>query len=361
MTLINQAPDRANPPWWSTSSRGARASPPGLPRPRRDRPDRGRVHGARAVREPTVAAGRLGLVAAMLVLELLLSVHLPVSLFAAVAVGGTVGTGVLMVEHEAFVALLARDVGVRTPRLRAAAAVGEDGMLLAYELVDGRSFDRFDGEVTDGLLDAIWEQAAIRRRLNTAAGFAVHLVVLVLFLVWAGRSAFGSIGLPDPDKLLYGLAAVAVLAVISLAVRRFGACCATRPGRSSNGPVAGSPASCGSPGSSLCWSAVRRWCRRATSWQPTSPPRPVAPTCPSPRLAPSAWPPRPSPSSPPPRRPWRPGGGPGRRAHRGRPAQHRGRPLGLPVPAGHVPGADPARLAELPVAPTQRLPLEREP
>ena len=34
----------------------------------------------------------------------------------------------------------------------------------------------------------------------------MHIVLLVLFLVWAGTSAFGSIHLPDPQVLLYGVA-----------------------------------------------------------------------------------------------------------------------------------------------------------
>ena len=49
--------------------------------------------------------------------------------------------------------------------------------------------------------------------LNAVAGIGVHILLLVLFLVWAGKSAFGSIHLPDPAVLLYGAAAVVVLAV----------------------------------------------------------------------------------------------------------------------------------------------------
>jgi undecaprenyl-diphosphatase len=198
------------------------------------------------------------LAGALVMLELLLTVHLPVSLFASVAVGATVGTLVLVllgrpdqrptagavagalaaaglptsslkpasvdargstpyladtpdggglfvkvlgedersadllfrlyrwlrlknlgderpfsslrrtVEHEAFVALLARDVGARTPRLRAAASVGDDAMLLAYDLLDGQSLDGFDGQVSDALLDGVWEQAAVLRRHGIA-------------------------------------------------------------------------------------------------------------------------------------------------------------------------------------------------
>jgi uncharacterized protein (TIRG00374 family) len=73
------------------------------------------------------------------------------------------------VEHEALVALLARDVGIQTPRLRGVVDVGADSLLLTYELIDGRSFDRLpDEEVTDDLMRAIWEQVA-RLRANRIA------------------------------------------------------------------------------------------------------------------------------------------------------------------------------------------------
>ena len=73
------------------------------------------------------------------------------------------------VEHEALVSLRARDVGVRTPRLRAIDAVGEDSMLLAYDLIDGRSMDRVEPEaITDELLRGLWEQVAILRRHRIA-------------------------------------------------------------------------------------------------------------------------------------------------------------------------------------------------
>ena len=45
------------------------------------------------------------------------------------------------VEHEALVALMARDIGIRTPRLRGVVDVGNDSMLLAYEMIDGSSLD----------------------------------------------------------------------------------------------------------------------------------------------------------------------------------------------------------------------------
>ena len=72
------------------------------------------------------------------------------------------------VEHEALVALKARDSGVRTPRLRNVATVGPDGMLLAYEAIEGRSIDSIEGDFDDDLLSQIWAQIAILRRERIA-------------------------------------------------------------------------------------------------------------------------------------------------------------------------------------------------
>lgn len=61
------------------------------------------------------------------------------------------------VEHEALLALAARSVGVRTPRMVAFAAVDPNGYVLAYEAIAGRSLDRLDAsEVSDDVLAAIW-------------------------------------------------------------------------------------------------------------------------------------------------------------------------------------------------------------
>ena len=54
--------------------------------------------------------------------------------------------------------------------------------------------------------------------LNAVAGIAMHILLLTLFIVWAGTSAFGSMHLPDPTVLLYGAAAVLVLAIIAFAI-----------------------------------------------------------------------------------------------------------------------------------------------
>jgi uncharacterized protein (TIRG00374 family) len=73
------------------------------------------------------------------------------------------------VEHEALVALQARDVGVRTPRLRAIATTEPDTVILAYDLIDGRSFDSVDvAQIDDDLLRAIWQQVAVLRRHRIA-------------------------------------------------------------------------------------------------------------------------------------------------------------------------------------------------
>ena len=68
------------------------------------------------------------------------------------------------VEHEALVALAARDIGVRTPRFRAFAHVVPDAFVLAYEGIDGSSLDGVDPtKFDDALLTAVWSQVAVLR------------------------------------------------------------------------------------------------------------------------------------------------------------------------------------------------------
>jgi hypothetical protein len=63
------------------------------------------------------------------------------------------------VEHEALVALAARDAGILTPRFVAFATARPNAFVLAYEAIEGRSLDRLQpDEVTDAVLAAIWEQ-----------------------------------------------------------------------------------------------------------------------------------------------------------------------------------------------------------
>jgi hypothetical protein len=73
------------------------------------------------------------------------------------------------VEHEAFVALAAAHVGVRTPPLAAFADAEPGGFVLAYEAIEGRSLDGVDPEeITDEVLAGIWGQMAILRRHGIA-------------------------------------------------------------------------------------------------------------------------------------------------------------------------------------------------
>lgn len=73
------------------------------------------------------------------------------------------------VEHEALVALAARDLGVRTPRLRAFATAHPNGYVLAYEAIEGRSLDRLDdSEITDDVLAACWDLVGHLRRHRIA-------------------------------------------------------------------------------------------------------------------------------------------------------------------------------------------------
>ena len=73
------------------------------------------------------------------------------------------------VEHEAFVSLAARDLGVQTPRLRAVATVEPGAIALAYDSVDGRSLDRVPPEqLTDDVLAGVWAQMAVLRRHRIA-------------------------------------------------------------------------------------------------------------------------------------------------------------------------------------------------
>ena len=54
--------------------------------------------------------------------------------------------------------------------------------------------------------------------LNTLGGFVVHAFLLLVFAVWAGRSAFDSIRLPHPQVLLWGALGVLALAAVMFAV-----------------------------------------------------------------------------------------------------------------------------------------------
>jgi undecaprenyl-diphosphatase len=54
--------------------------------------------------------------------------------------------------------------------------------------------------------------------LSYAAGSVVHVVLMVVFAVWAGQSAFGSLRLPRPQAVLWGVLAVLALAAAAFVV-----------------------------------------------------------------------------------------------------------------------------------------------
>jgi len=73
------------------------------------------------------------------------------------------------VEHEAFIALAARDLGVLTPRVAAFATAEPNAYVLAYEAVEGRSLDGVPAEeVTDEVLGQVWSNLAHLRRFRIA-------------------------------------------------------------------------------------------------------------------------------------------------------------------------------------------------
>jgi undecaprenyl-diphosphatase len=73
------------------------------------------------------------------------------------------------VEHEALVALAARDLGIRTPRLAGFATAAPNGFVLAYEAIVGRSLDRVEpAEVTDEVMAGVWSELALMRTHRVA-------------------------------------------------------------------------------------------------------------------------------------------------------------------------------------------------
>lgn len=63
------------------------------------------------------------------------------------------------VEHEALVSLQASALAIRTPRILGVTDAGIDGMVLAYEGIDGVSVDSLD-EIDDEALVAIWSMVS---------------------------------------------------------------------------------------------------------------------------------------------------------------------------------------------------------
>jgi undecaprenyl-diphosphatase len=108
------------------------------------------------------------------------------------------------VEHEALVALAARDHGILTPRLVAFATAKPNSFVLAYEAVEGRSLDRVEpDELTDAILADIWGQVSELRRHRIAHR---DLRLANIFLAADGRIwliDFGFSELAASDLLLH--------------------------------------------------------------------------------------------------------------------------------------------------------------
>ncbi len=64
-----------------------------------------------------------------------------------------------VVEHEALVATMARQFGIRTPMVAGVAAAHPNGYVLVYEAIEGRSLDELEpDEKTDDVLAQAWAQ-----------------------------------------------------------------------------------------------------------------------------------------------------------------------------------------------------------
>ncbi len=73
------------------------------------------------------------------------------------------------VEHEALVAVMARQFGVVTPAVSGFATAHPNGYVLVYEAISGRSLDALaPEEMTDEVLDQAWTQLAELRRHRIA-------------------------------------------------------------------------------------------------------------------------------------------------------------------------------------------------
>src|SRR5262249_55951966 len=73
------------------------------------------------------------------------------------------------VEHEALLALMACDLGVKTPAFVALAHAEPNAFVLAYEAIDGKSLDGVDvADLDDDLLRAVWSQVADLHRHRIA-------------------------------------------------------------------------------------------------------------------------------------------------------------------------------------------------
>ena len=127
------------------------------------------------------------------------------------------------IEHEALMAYVARDAGVRTPGVRAVAPTGLDSVLIAYDRVEGCRIDELDaGTLGDaalddaGVRDAFAQLAAMRgRRVAHRRVGQSTLIVGAEGSVSLVDFAFGT--LAADDSLLAGDVAQALVAIALIA------------------------------------------------------------------------------------------------------------------------------------------------
>jgi uncharacterized protein (TIRG00374 family) len=73
------------------------------------------------------------------------------------------------VEHEAVASLMASSYDVKTPQMVAVADIAPNSMVMAYDLVDGKSLDSVPVEdLTDDVLQGVWRQVLVLRSHRVA-------------------------------------------------------------------------------------------------------------------------------------------------------------------------------------------------
>jgi glycosyltransferase 2 family protein len=120
----------------------------------------------------------------------------------------------LDVEHEAFLLLLARQGGVRCPRVETLASLADGSIVLALEYVDGRRLDEIPpDEIDDRLLDATWSEveALHGQRMAHRALRGANVLVgpegpVVIDLGFGDESATARMQAIDRAELLASLA-----------------------------------------------------------------------------------------------------------------------------------------------------------
>jgi undecaprenyl-diphosphatase len=122
------------------------------------------------------------------------------------------------VEHEAMVAMAARELGVLTPPFVALATVDPDAFVLVYELIEGASLDGVEPErLDDDVVAQIWSQVALLRTRRIAHR---DLRLANIFLGADGRISIIDFGFSElaASDLLLDTDVAELLASLTLAV-----------------------------------------------------------------------------------------------------------------------------------------------